>query len=655
MTTVQTFNNWESWNSIRSKINTSLTNLNNDKAENSTVEALETNLESQINTKVTNVYWWSNVSVNRVGNDVYVSSTGGGWWSGNDSSFAYYSTTATQGQTIFNIGFTYTNWNNNLFVFANWLKMQVWNDYTESSSTSITFNYGLNAGDIVQVIYPNKWLNWKNTYDNLTSYVKDDAVGYNGSSYICIADTTWNLPTNTTYWGILASKWDKWDNWDVIWPNTSTNNSVVRFDWITWKVIQESWAYIDDNWDITANNLSWINTWDQKDFNSWIVNLPTITNNLNGSITIWTDWIINFYTVADWDSIPVRKNMITWITIILTDNTVNYIYADYNSWTPIYANTLDVSWLFTDWTKSPVLRVVRYWTKLHIEEYDNPWLALPNKMLFKNIRLSGFQREDWLILSTSWTRISNVSGWTARLWVKKRDISANISWTSWILEEWYLTAWVWNRTTVTSYDSIYYSDWTNRQSLWVAKYVAKYFFRDIWDDNEVYYIHWWQHNSQADALNEALPAVSPLITSHSLYVWKIVIQQWATIGTAYPRDWGIWLQNTTVTDHNNLSNIQWWALWDYQHLTTAQVTNLNNQSWVNTGNQTMSNGTPITATQWQTVCTAPTYVIWSAKLEVYLNWILQEITQDYTETSTTSITFVTWLLAWDRVTYKLLS
>ena len=69
----------------------------------------------------------------------------------------------------------------------------------------------------------------------------------------------------------------------------------------------------------------------------------------------------------------------------------------------------------------------------------------------------------------------------------------------------------------------------------------------------------------------------------------------------------------------------------------------------------MSNGTPITATQWQTVCIAPTYVIWSAKLEVYLKWLLQEITQDYNETSTTSITFVTWLLAWDRVTYKLLS
>ena len=63
----------------------------------------------------------------------------------------------------------------------------------------------------------------------------------------------------------------------------------------------------------------------------------------------------------------------------------------------------------------------------------------------------------------------------------------------------------------------------------------------------------------------------------------------------------------------------------------------------------------ITATAWQTVVIVWTYVIWNNKLQVYLNWLLQEITQDYNETSTTSITFVTWLLAWDRVIYKLLS
>lgn len=335
-------------------------------------------------------------------------------------------------------------------------------------------------------------------------------------------------------------------------------------------------VWVNAAWDrFEAKDLNtW--TWDQKDFWWWIVIIPTIINNWDWSITLWTDWVINFFTTANWDSIPVRKNMTTGATLTMTDNAINYVYADYNSWTPIYAVSTNAIQFFTDWTKQPVVRIVRYWTKLHTEDYDEYWLALSNKILFKNTTLAWFQRESWLVLSTSATRISTISSGSAWLWVRYRDNTSlveNKSWTSWTLEEWYLVAWVWNRSVVTSYDSSYYSDWTNRQTLWVAKYVAKYFFRDIWDDNEVYYIHWNQHNLRADAINEPLPQVSPLISSHSLYVGKIVIQQGATNWTAYNRDWGTSLENAVVTDHENLSNILQAGLW---------VTNWHISAWAQT-------------------------------------------------------------------------
>jgi hypothetical protein len=40
---------------------------------------------------------------------------------------------------------------------------------------------------------------WKGTYNALTAYTIDDVVSYNGSSYICISNSTGNLPTNATY------------------------------------------------------------------------------------------------------------------------------------------------------------------------------------------------------------------------------------------------------------------------------------------------------------------------------------------------------------------------------------------------------------------------------------------------------------------------
>jgi hypothetical protein len=51
-------------------------------------------------------------------------------------------------------------------------------------------------------------LTQKGLYSGVTAYVIDDVVNYNGSAYICIQNSTGNLPTNNTYWNLLISKGD---------------------------------------------------------------------------------------------------------------------------------------------------------------------------------------------------------------------------------------------------------------------------------------------------------------------------------------------------------------------------------------------------------------------------------------------------------------
>jgi len=46
----------------------------------------------------------------------------------------------------------------------------------------------------------------KGTYINTTAYTVGDIVDYNGSSYVNVSNGTGKVPTNTTYWAILASK-----------------------------------------------------------------------------------------------------------------------------------------------------------------------------------------------------------------------------------------------------------------------------------------------------------------------------------------------------------------------------------------------------------------------------------------------------------------
>lgn len=84
-------------------------------------------------------------------------------------------------------------------------------------------------------------LNWLGAYSAGTTYAVDDAVSYNGSSYICKLSSTGNLPTNTTYWDVLAEKGATGSGaGDVTGPASAVNNRLVAFDGTTGKLIKDS-------------------------------------------------------------------------------------------------------------------------------------------------------------------------------------------------------------------------------------------------------------------------------------------------------------------------------------------------------------------------------------------------------------------------------
>jgi len=82
--------------------------------------------------------------------------------------------TASDGQTVFNLSFSYLQNNDEIEVFRNGLLMVKGSsdDYVESSSTSITFNTGLHSGDRVVVRKARdytKALNWTGDYASFTA------------------------------------------------------------------------------------------------------------------------------------------------------------------------------------------------------------------------------------------------------------------------------------------------------------------------------------------------------------------------------------------------------------------------------------------------------------------------------------------------------
>lgn len=330
-----------------------------------------------------------------------------------------------------------------------------------------------------------------------------------------------------------------------------------------------------------------------------VVTLPTLTKNGDGTVTVGTDGVCIFNTSNDGTGTNVKLSCSTGNTLTPTDGTVNYIYADYNSGTPIYAITSTNTGFLTMMTQVPIVRVTREGTILHFEEYDEYGTQCAYKNTYKDVVLRGAERQSGLVLSTAATRVSTVSSGTAWFSIKLYSMAENKAGTSGTLYQYYLTAGVWSRSLVTEYDSDYYSDGTNRQTLNNNKWVSKYFWRDIGDDNEVYYIHGNEYNTQSDALNELVPTAPSVMTSHSLYVGKIVIQKGATNGTAYPRVWEGIVATSGVINHNDLSNIQGGTTGSYYH--SDQAINTTDSPTFADVNITGLSGTgPITSTSVET-------------------------------------------------------
>ena len=312
--------------------------------------------------------------------------------------------------------------------------------------------------------------------------------------------------------------------------------------------------YNNANRDVDLNTHSIIAKGQNLPLHIGVAVMPTHIKNVDGTVTLGNDGVFNFSKNADGSAGIIQKAITSSSTITLSDGVVNFIYADYSSGTPTYTSTLDNTIFKDNFTKIPVIRATREGTTIHFEEYDLYGILLANKLMIKDIYINGGRRWTGLILSTIPTRKSIVSSGSAIFAVQYYDnMPENIAGTSGLMYEYYLSSGVWNKIQRTSYDATYYSDGVNRLSLNNSYWVSKYFWRDIGDDNEVYFIHGNQYNKESDAINELQPAAPSVMTAHTVYVGKIVIQKDATNGTAYPRVWEGAIQNSGVRNHSDLS------------------------------------------------------------------------------------------------------
>ena len=319
---------------------------------------------------------------------------------------------------------------------------------------------------------------------------------------------------------------------------------------------------------------------------------PSYTDNGNGSVTIGSaDYVL--FSSSTGAGLPQRYT-IAGGTFTLTDQSQNYIIADYNSGTPNIHVTTDVTTI-DNITTAPLFTIFRDGTTLHTTQWGAGANALANRLSLASVKTGGrFKWQEGLTLGEVATRIVSIT--TGVIWLGPQSISlgsfnSNTN-TMYFL---YHSSGTWTKTTTTQYNNSQYDDGSNLQSLGTNKYGVCFIYRGVESDLSAYMVLGNAAYGSLAAAQAAQPpsSVPPLISSHCVLVGRIIVLNGATSATEIDSAFVTSFAASVATNHNNLDGLQGGTTSQYYHLTSAQYT-------VATQYATTSQGGLLSSTDWTT-------------------------------------------------------
>ena len=259
--------------------------------------------------------------------------------------------------------------------------------------------------------------------------------------------------------------------------------------------------------------------------------LPTITNNGAGGLTVGSGDYCFFASAAG--AYPINKYTIAGATYTLTDNSVNYLTANYSGGVPTIS-VLTSSSTFNYLTIFPIAVIYRTGLDLDLLNYDTDAVALSNKLLQRVSNVHKIQAEDggFLLGETAGNRATITSGF---LWsgAQRNTIPAFTSATD-DFSFYYHVAGVWTKAAVTTYNNTQYDDGTALQTLASSKYTVNWVFKSASTlvPTEAYVVLGGGAYNLAQAQSSTIPANLPgEIVNTGLLVGRIIVQQGAATAT----------------------------------------------------------------------------------------------------------------------------
>lgn len=294
-----------------------------------------------------------------------------------------------------------------------------------------------------------------------------------------------------------------------------------------------------------------------------------------GTITI-AEANVNLYSNSTFSGI-IKTYYIPGATFTLTDNTEQYLVADYNNGTPIYRienNKLNIN-------KSNIALIRICWRQgdtVHSIDSDCQGTALANKIESALINTTPYKKsiDGGLALgetSTPTARTVTVSSAVVFAASTPHDIGAFNSSTNKFTFVRHVAG-VWTYSDVAVYNNTQYDNGSDLVALGNNKYGVCWIYRSIGNDVQCFFVLGnTDYNTIASAQTSKVRTDIPLLLrDHCMLVGRIIVQLNASSGLVENVS-DTTFSSGSITNHNDLSNIQGVGP-EYYHLSNTQYTDL---------------------------------------------------------------------------------
>lgn len=257
--------------------------------------------------------------------------------------------------------------------------------------------------------------------------------------------------------------------------------------------------------------------------------------------------------------------------LALTDNTSNYLIVNYNSGSPVFQITTDVTAINGSNIAGAAL-LYRAGTEVHFQPVD--WgLAPASRTNRRLIQTKRFERASGLALGETTGNVITVSGgviWYGVAEYAKPSVTSASS----NAEQWVHVAGVWTKTLVSTYNNTQYDNGTDVVTVGGGKAVVNWVYRYLDGDSlpKLAYVLGQDEYSIAQAQASTMPTPPPILSQMAVLVGRIIVVKSAATATQIDSAFTIAFAGSSVTDHNDLANLQGGAADEYFHLTSAEYT-----------------------------------------------------------------------------------